>query len=89
MRKYLIIASVLLLPTALCAQSALHQLESLAGQSIHDVYVPPVPDPTPVYVEEEEEQEEQEEQKSTHLKDYTPAQEQETPEEKRYRECRG
>ena len=83
MRKHIIIAAVLLLPTALCAQSALQQLESLAGQSIHDVYVPPVPDPTPVY---EEEEDEQEEQKSTHLKDYTPAQEQETPEEKRYRE---
>ena len=73
MNKHLIIVAVLLLPTALFAQSALGQLESLAGQSIHDVYVPPVPDPTPVDVEEEEQ-----EQQSTHLKDYTPAQEQET-----------
>ena len=85
MRKHLIIASVLLLPTALFAQSALHQLESLAGMSIHDVNVPKPSAPVPVDADEEEEEEQ--EQKSTHLKDYTPAQEQETPAEKRRREA--
>ena len=82
MRKSLIILVAWLLPATLCAQSALHQLESLAGMSIHDVPIPAVPDPTPVNAEEEE----SEEQHSTHLRDYTPAQEQETPEQKRKRE---
>ena len=73
MKKNLFILAALLLPASLCAQSALGQLEHIAGQSIHDVYVPPVPDPTPVDVEEEEE--DSQPQQSTHLKDYTPAQE--------------
>ena len=71
MKKNLFILAALLLPASLCAQSALGQLEHIAGQSIHDVYVPPVPDPTPVDMDEEDEQPQQ----STHLKDYTPAQE--------------
>lgn len=73
MKKSLFILAALLFPTLLSAQSALQQLEQMAGQSIHDVYVPPVPDPTPVNVEEEEE--DVQPQQSTHLKDYTPAQE--------------
>lgn len=83
MKKNLFILAACLLPATLCAQSALHQLESLAGMSIHDVPVPAVPDPTPVYADDEEETESPQ---STHLKDYTPAQEQETPDEKRKRE---
>ena len=75
MRKHIIIAAVLLLPTALYAQSALgqalQQLESLTGMTIHDVKVPDPGDPVPVDPDPEEEP-----KQSTHLKDYTPAQEQ-------------
>ena len=71
MKKSLLLFALTILPVTLFAQSALQQLEQMAGQSIHDVYVPPVPDPTPVDVDDEEEQPQQ----STHLKDYTPAQE--------------
>lgn len=59
MRKSLVILAAWLLPATLCAQSALHQLESLAGMSIHDVPIPAVPDPTPVNAEEEESEEQQ------------------------------
>ena len=85
MKKNLFILAALLLPASLCAQSALgqalQQLESLTGMSIHDIKVPDPGDPVPVDPDPEEEP-----KQSTHLKDYTPAQEQETPEEKRYRE---
>ena len=48
MKKCLIILAAVLLPAALSAQSALHQLESMAGMSIHDVNVPDPGDPVPV-----------------------------------------
>ena len=87
MKKNLFILAALLLPASLCGQSALgqalQQLESLTGMSIHDINVPDPGDPVPVDPDPEEEQDEP---KSTRLKDYTPAQEQETPEQKRYRE---
>jgi len=70
--KKILLLTLAFLPGFLFAQSALQQLEQMAGQSIHDVYVPPVPDPTPVDVDEDDQP-----QQSTHLKDYTPAQEQE------------
>ena len=73
MKKCLIILAAVLLPAALSAQSALHQLESMAGMSIHDVNVPDPGDPVPVDPDPEEE--ESQPQQSTHLKDYTPAQE--------------
>lgn len=84
MKKLFFILAALLLPATMCAQSALHQLESLAGMSIYDVNVPDPGDPVPVDPDPEEESQSQQ---STHLKDYTPAQEQETPEEKRRREA--
>ncbi len=68
MKKSLIILTAMLLPAALFAQSALGQLEHLAGMSVHDVPVPKASDPVRVDDEEEE-------QKSTKLKDYTPAEE--------------
>ena len=73
MKKCLIILAAVLLPAALSAQSALHQLESMAGMSIHDVNVPDPGDPVPV--DPDPEKEEPQPQQSTHLKDYTPAQE--------------
>lgn len=73
MRKNLFIVAALLLPAALCAQSALQQAERMAGMSRYDVYVPPPGDPVPVDPDPEEE--ESQPQQSTHLKDYTPAQE--------------
>ena len=82
MKKNLFILTALLLPATMFAQSALQQLESMAGMSIHDVKVPDPGDPVPVDPDPEEEP-----KQSTHLKDYTPAQEQETPAEKRRREA--
>lgn len=81
MRKSLLIVVAALLPTTMSAQSALRQLESLAGRSINDVYVPKASDPVRVDYEEEEEQPPH----STRLKDYTPAQEttETQPEEQR------
>lgn len=70
MKKNLFILAALLLPASLCAQSALQQLESMAGMSIHDIKVPDPGDPVPVDPDPEEEP-----KQSTHLKDYTPAQE--------------
>ena len=88
MKKNLLILAALLLPASLCAQSALgqalQQLESLTGMSIHDIKVPDPGDPVPVDPDPEEESQPQQ---STHLKDYTPAQEQETPAEKSRREA--
>ena len=72
MKKNLFILAALLLPVSLCAQSALQQLESMAGMSIHDVKVPDPGDPVPVDPDPEEESQPKQ---STHLKDYTPAQE--------------
>ena len=73
MKKCLIILAAVMFPAALSAQSALHQLESMAGMSIHDVNVPDPGDPVPVDPDPEEE--EPQPQQSTHLRDYTPAQE--------------
>ena len=70
MKKALILLVAAVFPTLLCAQTALQQLEQMAGQSIYDVYVPDPGDPVPVDPDPEEEP-----QPSTHLKDYTPAQE--------------
>ena len=70
MKKSLFILAAVLFPTLLSAQSALQQLESMAGQSIHDVHVPDPGDPVPVDPDPEEEP-----QQSTHLQDYTPMQE--------------
>ena len=70
--KNLFILTALLLPATMFAQSALGQLEHIAGQSIHDVNVPKPSDPVRV---DDEEEEESQPQQSTHLKDYTPAQE--------------
>ena len=72
MRKSLFILAALLLPMTLSAQSALQQLEQMAGMSIHDVHVPDPGDPVPVDPDPEEDSQPQQ---STHLKDYTPAQE--------------
>ncbi len=72
MKKCLIILAAVMFPAALSAQSALHQLESMAGMSIQDVNVPKPSDP--VRVDDDEDEDSQSEQ-STHLKDYTPAQE--------------
>ena len=72
MKKNLFILTALLLPATMFAQSALGQLEHIAGQSIHDVNVPKPSDPVRV---DDEEEEESQPQQSTHLKDYTPAQE--------------
>ena len=70
MKKSLFILAAVLFPSLLSAQSALQQLESMAGQSIHDVHVPDPGDPVPVDPDPEEEP-----QQSAHLQDYTPMQE--------------
>lgn len=70
MKKALILWIAAVCPTLLCAQSALQQLEQMAGQSIYDVHIPDPGDPVPVDPDPEDEP-----QQSTHLKDYTPAQE--------------
>ena len=79
MKKALFLLVAGMFPTLLCAQAlnqALQQLEQMTGQTIDDVYVPDPGDPVPVDPDPEEEP-----QQSTHLKDYTPAQEQEEEEE--------
>lgn len=70
MKKVLFLLVAAVFPTLLCAQTALQQLEQMAGQSIYDVHIPDPGDPVPVDPDPEDEP-----QQSTHLKDYTPAQE--------------
>ena len=54
MKKCLIILAAVMFPAALSAQSALHQLESMAGMSIHDVNVPKPSDPVRVDDDEDD-----------------------------------